>query len=99
MKSEIEQVLLIGVRKYDTFNDRQGNEVKGGCTVTLGIPYSSDNENKFGFEIKTYTFRENIESYFYKLKDLKMPGLVAMTYHRDSAFSNNIIIDSIDSLE
>lgn len=99
MKDEIEQVLLIGVRKYDTFTDRQGNEVKGGCSIAFGVPYALDNENKHGYEVRSYTFRDKIDYFFDKLKDYRFPIVVCMTYHRENAFSNNIIIDDIDSLE
>lgn len=99
MKNEREQVLLLGVQKYDSFTDRQGNTVNAGCIVTLGTPYPSGNDNKFGYEFRRYTFRDNIDYYFEKLKDISMPRVVSMEYHRESAFSNNIIIDDIDVLE
>ena len=99
MNSEKEQVLLIGVRKFDSFTDRQGNKIDAGCTVTFGTPYSDANSNKFGFEVKNYTFRDNIEYLFNKLSILKIPSTVSITCHRESAFSNNVIIDDIDSLD
>jgi len=99
MQNEREQVLLLGVRKYDSFVDNRGNTINAGCTVTLGTPYPVDNDNKFGYEFRQYTFRDNIDYYFNKLKILKMPSVVSMDYHRESAFSANIVIDDINSLE
>lgn len=99
MKNEKEQVLLIGVRKYDSFQDRQGNTVNAGCSVTFGSAYPSGNDNKVGFEVRNYTFRDNIDAMFNKLKYCKIPSIVSIDYHRESAFSNNIIIDDINPLE
>lgn len=95
MQSEKSQVLVLGIKKYDSFNDRQGNEVKAGCTVTLGLPYSDTSDNKRGFEFKTYTFRENIDLIFNRFKDFNFPFVAIMISHRENAFSNNVIIEDL----
>lgn len=99
MKNEMTQVLVLGMRKYDSFKDREGNEVKAGCTVTLGLPYSKEVENKRGYEFKTYTFRENIDEIFNRFKDKNFPFVGLMETRRENPFSSNIVIVDLQYYE
>lgn len=99
MQSEKSQVLVLGMKKYDSFKDRQGNDISAGCTFTLGVPYSPNVDNKRGYEFKTYTFRENIDVMFNRFKDVKFPFVGLMISHRENAFSSNVIIDDLQYYE
>lgn len=96
-----EQVLVVGVKVYDTFKDRDGNEIQGGCTVEYGLPYNSDNDRKLGYEVRKYTFRENKDQVFNLYKDMRFPCMSILTGHRENAFSNPVIdlIEPMDSIE
>ena len=99
MQNDKSQVLVLGMKKYDSFKDRDGKEINAGCTFTLGVPYNSNLDNKRGYEFKTYTFRENIDLMFNRFKDCHFPFVGIMTSHRENAFSNNVIIDDLQSYE
>ena len=90
-----EQILIFGVKYYDSFKDRDGNEVQGGCSVEYGLPYNPDNDYKLGFEVRKYTFREDYINVFNKFKNSKFPCFGYLIGHRENAFSNPVI-DNIE---
>lgn len=96
MQCDKSQVLVLGMKKYDSFTDREGKVISAGCTFILGIPFSLNVDNKRGYEFKTYTFKENINDMFDRFKDCHFPFVGVMTSHRENAFSQNIIIDDLE---
>lgn len=99
MQNDKSQVLVLGMKKYDSFKDREGKEISAGCSVTLGVPYNANSDNKRGYEFKTYTFRENVDVIFNRFKECRFPFVGVMISHRENAFSNNVIIDDLQLYE
>lgn len=90
-----EQVMVFGVKKFNSFTNRETGEViDGGCTVWYGFPYSDRCDNKLGFDIQKFTFRKTKDDVYDQFDGCNFPVYAILEYHRETAVGN-IKVDSI----